>query len=94
MTSKQTSIWRTLIRIEEIKGNKAHCVVLGWNPRKRNTDPARSHRQPRPSSTTSKNKPKLPVRLFAYVNLAAEEPKDLKPHSFEMAPEPDESLLT
>ena len=86
------SIWTTLLRVNRISGEVAYCVISAWNPNV--VFPLRLNRMDMAAlSLLLSETTKFPARFITYANLAAEHPKDLKPHYFEVAPEPDMNVL-
>lgn len=81
------SIWRSLIRITRVSKDKAYCISSSWNHLCVFPLQIDSIENPYIKNYLRSN-PKLPFRVIAYMDLSAEHPKDLKPHRFEVAPEP------
>ena len=89
MGNHDESRWRTLIVVESVQCDRATVRIPGWDPKQRIVWAV--------SKFPSKIRPKQgePPRYYlATVNLAAGQPKDLKPSYFEIAPRPvDEESL-
>ena len=85
--------WRTLVRVEARSKDHISCILSAWNPDKRVVIPLDciDNREVRDFVVDVHNK--MPIRLFAYCNIGCENADQLEFESFEIAPEPDESIL-
>lgn len=77
--------YRTIVRIDSSNVDSVEAFIPGWNPHKAIRFPTSLI----PANIRQLLKPDL--RLFAHVNIGAEESDDIYFKKFELAPEPDEN---